>query len=68
MNPVIRLARPGYVLALLALTLGLAFLITGSAEGALVVALLEGAFWACLQYFKARPFKDRRGKRPKPLS
>ena len=62
MNPLIRLARPGYTLALMALILGLAFLITGSAEGAFVVALLEGAFWACLQYFK-----DRHGERPKPL-
>jgi hypothetical protein len=54
MNPVIRIARPGYVLALLALVLGLAFLITGSAEGALVVAFAEGALWASLQYFKDR--------------
>jgi hypothetical protein len=64
MNPVINtLARPGYALALLAVTLGLAFLITGSAEGALVVALLEGAFWACLQYRR-----DRRSEQSKPLA
>ena len=63
MNPFVRLARPGYTLALLALTLGLAFLVTGSAEGTLVVALLEGAFWASLQ-----SFADRRDERPKPLS
>ena len=61
MNPVMLFARPGYTLALLGLVLGLAFLITGSAEGALVVALLEAAFWATLQYFK-----DRRGKGLKP--
>ena len=63
MNPFIRLARPGYTLALMALTLGLAFLITGSVWGMFVVALLEAAFWASLQYFK-----DLRGKRFKPLS
>jgi hypothetical protein len=63
MNPVTNLARPGTVVALLAVTLGLAFLITGSVEGALVVALLEGAFWASLQCRK-----DRRGERSKPLA
>jgi uncharacterized membrane protein len=54
MNPVIRLARPGYVLALLVLILGLAFVITGSAEGALAIAVLEGALWASFQYLKDR--------------
>ena len=62
MSSLLHLARPGYGLALLALTLGLAFLITGSAVGALVIALLEGLFWAGLQYLK-----DRRAVRPKPL-
>jgi uncharacterized membrane protein len=57
MGPIIRSARPGYILALLALLLGLAFMITGSAEGALVVAALEAALWTSLQYFK-----DRRGR------
>jgi uncharacterized membrane protein len=52
MNPFIRLARPGYTLALLALILGLAFLITGSAEAAIVIAVLEAALWASLKYFK----------------
>ena len=59
----IRLTRPGYAVALLALSLGLAFLITGSAEGTFVVALLEGTFWAFLQYRK-----DRRGERHKPIA
>jgi uncharacterized membrane protein len=63
MNSIQHMARPGYVLALLALTLGLAFLITGSAEGALAIALLEAVFWAALQYFK-----DGRGERTKPLA
>jgi uncharacterized membrane protein len=63
MSSMQHMARPGYVLALLALSLGLAFLITGSAEGALAIALLEGAFWAALQYFKGR-----RGEHPKPLA
>ena len=58
MNNFIRIARPGYTLALLALILALGFLITGSAWGMLVVAALEGAFWAPLQYLK-----DRHGKR-----
>ena len=59
----VRLGRPGYGVAALAVILAIAFLVTGSAEGALVVALLEGVFWACLQYFK-----DRRGEPVKPLS
>jgi hypothetical protein len=54
MYPVIRLARPGYVLALLVLVLGLALLITASAEGALAIAVLEAALWASFQYFKDR--------------
>jgi hypothetical protein len=57
MNSFVRLARPGYTLALLTLILGLGFLITGSAEGGFVVAVLEGAFWTSLQFFK-----DRHGK------
>jgi uncharacterized membrane protein len=62
MNPLLRLARSGYALALLALVLGLAYLITGSAEGAFVVAVLEAVFWASLQYFKDR--RARRVTRP----
>jgi len=49
--------------ALLALALGLGFVVTGSAEGMLAVAVLEAMFWAGTQYFK-----DRRGRRLKPLS
>ncbi|HXJ00791.1 MAG TPA: hypothetical protein VNH44_06180 [Micropepsaceae bacterium] len=61
MSPFMRVTRPGYVLALLALALGVAFLITGSAEGVMIVAALEGAFWALLQIFK-----DRHEKRLTP--
>jgi uncharacterized membrane protein len=54
MNPLINFARPGYILALLALVLGLAFVITGSAEAAIAIAILEAALWASVQYFKDR--------------
>ncbi|HEY4266017.1 MAG TPA: hypothetical protein VGM72_11915 [Micropepsaceae bacterium] len=40
MNPIIRLARPGYI--------------TGSAQGAFMVAVLEAVLGASLQYFKVR--------------
>jgi hypothetical protein len=63
MNAFIRLARPGYTVAFLALILGLGFLITGSAEAGVIIAVLEGAFCASLQYFK-----DRRGGRVQPHS
>jgi uncharacterized membrane protein len=58
-----RIAGAGYTLALLAVVLGFAFVVTGSAEGAAIVAILEGVFWAALQYFK-----HRRDRRLKPLT
>ncbi len=63
MNRFLTPSRPGYMFALLALALGLGFVVTGSAEGMLAVAVLEAMFWAGTQYFK-----DRRGRRLKPLS
>jgi len=62
MNAFICLARPGYTLGLLALALGLGFVITGTVWGMLVVAALEAAFSAGMQYFKDR------GRRLKPQS
>jgi len=45
-------SSPGYVLALLAVVLGLAFVITGSAWGMMVVAIAEAALWASVQYVR----------------
>ena len=54
MSNSVRIARPGYIMALFALVLGLTFVLTGSVWGMLVIAVLEGALWASLQYFKDR--------------
>jgi hypothetical protein len=48
------IARPGCTVALICLVAGLAFLVTGSAEGGFVVLIAEGAFWAFTQFFKDR--------------
>jgi uncharacterized membrane protein len=54
MSNFVRITRPGYIMALFVLILGLAFLLTGSVRGMLLIAVLEGALWASLQYFKDR--------------
>ena len=49
-----KLARPGYALALLALTAGLAYALTQSLWGMIVIAMLEALFWAANQYVQDR--------------
>ena len=57
MHPSHWIAGPGYTLAWFALAAGLAYAIAGI-TGMIIIGILEGAFWASLQYLKDR--RDRR--------
>jgi hypothetical protein len=52
-----RLARPGYALAVLVLSAGIAYALTESLWGMAVVAMLEAAFWAATQYAQDRRWR-----------
>ena len=52
-----RFVRPGYALALLVLSACIAYAVTRSLWGIVIIAMLEAAFWAATQY--VRDFRRR---------
>ena len=52
-----RFVRPGYALALLALSLGIAYALTQSLWGMVIIGMLEAVFWAASQYVHDRRWR-----------
>jgi len=49
--------RPGYALALLVLSAGIAYAVTQSLWGIFLIAMLEAAFWATTQFAQGRRWR-----------
>jgi len=52
-----RFVRPGYAMALLVLSVGIAYALTQSLWGILIIAMLEAAFWATTQFAQGRRWR-----------